>query len=99
MLDENARIVFVEHNYSRIGLDTTHFGKWLWPENRPWNHWEKIRNFLVNVDILREEMVQLDDVTDHSFKEAYQKYEALLHQKRFPCPVAPDEALKGLRTS
>lgn len=83
VLDENARVVFVEDNYSRIGLNTSHFGKWLWAENRPWNHWEKIRNFLANVDILREEMVQLDDLTDESFKEAYQKYEALLHQRRF----------------
>jgi len=83
VLDENARVVFVEDSYSKIGLNTSDFGRWLRTENRPWNHWEKIKNFLVNVDILREEMVQLDDLTDQSFKEAYQRYEALLHQRRF----------------
>lgn len=83
VLDENARIVFVHANYSDIGLDTTHFGKWFRWENRYWNRWEKIKNFLTNVDILREEMVKPNKVTDHLFREAYQRYDELLHRRRY----------------
>lgn len=83
VLDDAARVIFVEDNYSKIGLKTKHFGWWNRQEDRPSNHWEKILNFLRNVDVVREEMLGFDDMTDGLFKDAFEEYEKLLDTKRY----------------
>jgi DNA helicase-2/ATP-dependent DNA helicase PcrA len=81
VLDDNQRVLFVKRHYYDLNLDDYDLKAFSFNDNNPL--WETIKNFLFNVDVIREEMISVNKITNEKFKKSYLKYNELLEKKKY----------------
>lgn len=80
-LDENRTNIFLKHHYKKLKLQDLQIQKFKW-ENKERYKWRVISTFLKNVDIVREEGINIDDIENEEFIASFLVFNDLLEKTR-----------------